>query len=243
VTNLAEKFSYVSAYDNIAIGNSKLAEDSSVVKKAAIQSGAHDFIRSFESSYQTEIVKSYGRSHHDHDHHYGRNEDLEKEIPFMVRVLKDKLHFGGKVNGKPLYRYEKPAGKSVIDIKIPEYKPSEVSEERGSRHISGGQWQRIALARSFMKIKEADLLILDEPSSALDPQAEYEVFKTIMELRKNKTTIYIVSTHHVSGANQSPIVFIQSALLPRLWSAIFRLATDSSYLTKDSSLKWVLMTN
>jgi len=187
-------------------------------------------------------VKNYPRSH-DHNYHY-IDEDREKEIPFMVRVLNNKLHLGGKVNGKPLYRYEKPATKSVIDIKIPEYKPSEVqSEKLGSRYLSGGQWQRIALARSFMKIKEADLMILDEPSSALDPQAEYEVFKTIMELRKNKTTIYIVSTHRVSRANQSPIVFIQSALLPRLWSGIFRLPTDSSYLIKDSSLKWVLMTN
>jgi ABC-type multidrug transport system ATPase subunit len=48
------------------------------------------------------------------------------------------------------------------------------------------------LFATCMKIKKADLLILDEPSSALDPQAEYQIFKTIMELRKNRTTIYIV---------------------------------------------------
>jgi len=110
----------------------------------------------------------------------------------MVRVLNENLHLGGKINGKPLYPGAKPAAKNAIDITIPEYRPSEVSEDRDSRYISGGQWQRIALARAFMKIKDADLLILDEPSSALDPQAEYEVFKTIMDLRKNKTTIYIV---------------------------------------------------
>jgi len=44
-----------------------------------------------------------------------------------------------------------------------------------------------------MKVKDVDLLILDEPSSALDPQAEFEIFKTITELRRNKTTIFIVT--------------------------------------------------
>ena len=140
----------------------------------------------------------------------------------MVRVLNNQLHLGGKVNGKPLYRGPKPAAKNAIDIKIPEYKPSEVSEEFDSRYISGGQWQRIALARSFMKIKEADLLILDEPSSALDPQAEYEVFKTIMELRKNKTTIYIVCPSPVLLANSSRIGFTRSVRLRRFWYDFFR---------------------
>ena len=69
------------------------------------------------------------------------------------------------------------------------YKHQEEVEYRG---LSGGEWQRLALARSFMKIKEADLLILDEPSSALDPQAEYEIFKNLLNRRKNKTTIFIV---------------------------------------------------
>ena len=43
-----------------------------------------------------------------------------------------------------------------------------------------------------MRIREADLFILDGPSSALDPQAEYEIFKNPLTIRKNKTTIHIV---------------------------------------------------
>src|SRR6185437_11852006 len=42
------------------------------------------------------------------------------------------------------------------------------------QQLSGGEWQKIALARAFMR--DAQLLILDEPTSSLDPQAEYEVF-------------------------------------------------------------------
>ena len=56
---------------------------------------------------------------------------------------------------------------------------------------SGGQLQRIALARVFMRIKEAGLLILDEPSCNLDPEAEFELFKNIKKYRKGKTTIFI----------------------------------------------------
>lgn len=55
--------------------------------------------------------------------------------------------------------------------------------------LSGGEWQKIALARAYMK--EAQLLILDEPTSALDARAEYEVFQRFAELTKGKTAVLI----------------------------------------------------
>jgi ABC-type transport system involved in cytochrome bd biosynthesis fused ATPase/permease subunit len=109
----------------------------------------------------------------------------------MMKVLSDRPHFDAKVRGKLLSWSERPK-EGALNIEIPEHIPSKVSEYVESRSLSGGQWQRIALARAFMKIKQSDLLILDEPSSALDPQAEYQVFKSLMELRKNRTTIFIV---------------------------------------------------
>lgn len=65
----------------------------------------------------------------------------------------------------------------------------------GGKQLSGGQWQRIAIARSFMR--NADVFILDEPSSFLDPQAEGEVFGKFRELVKNKIGIFI--THRFSS--------------------------------------------
>jgi ABC-type multidrug transport system fused ATPase/permease subunit len=56
---------------------------------------------------------------------------------------------------------------------------------------SGGQLQKLALARAFMRISDADLLVLDEPSSNLDPEAEFELFKNIKKFRWGKTTIFI----------------------------------------------------
>lgn len=189
---MEEKYQEISAHDNIAIGNSSLG-DLCTVKNAAVASGAHEYIRSFESYYQTRLRKRRSSSYPDDyipsPHTFRAAPD--REIPFMAKVLGRRLHAGAKIRGKSLAWGTKPA-KEEINIEIPEHTPLDVPEYVESRSLSGGQWQRIALARAFMKIKEADLLILDEPSSALDPQAEYQVFKTLMELRKNRTTIFIV---------------------------------------------------
>jgi ATP-binding cassette subfamily B protein len=56
--------------------------------------------------------------------------------------------------------------------------------------LSGGQWQRLALARAFMR-EGADLLVLDEPTSALDAAAEIELFARIRELWVGRTSIVI----------------------------------------------------
>jgi ATP-binding cassette, subfamily B, bacterial len=55
--------------------------------------------------------------------------------------------------------------------------------------LSGGEWQKLALGRAFMR--EAQVLILDEPTAALDALAEYEVYKRFAELTAEKTTIFI----------------------------------------------------
>ena len=47
--------------------------------------------------------------------------------------------------------------------------------------LSGGQWQKVALARAFMR-EEADILVLDEPTAALDAEAEHAVFQRFREL-------------------------------------------------------------
>ncbi|MDP9149334.1 MAG: ABC transporter ATP-binding protein/permease, partial [Myxococcota bacterium] len=56
--------------------------------------------------------------------------------------------------------------------------------------LSGGQWQKIALARAFMR-EEADILVLDEPTAALDAEAEHAVFERFRALARGKTTIVI----------------------------------------------------
>ena len=60
--------------------------------------------------------------------------------------------------------------------------------EKG-HELSGGQWQKIAIARAFMR--DAELLVLDEPTAALDAEAEHELFKRLAELAKDRSAILI----------------------------------------------------
>lgn len=55
--------------------------------------------------------------------------------------------------------------------------------------LSGGEWQKIALARAYLR--EAEVLILDEPTAALDARAEYEVFERFNELTESKMALFI----------------------------------------------------
>jgi ATP-binding cassette, subfamily B, bacterial len=60
---------------------------------------------------------------------------------------------------------------------------------RNGVELSGGEWQKIAIARAYMR--EAEVLILDEPTAALDARSEYEVFRRFKELSEGKTAILI----------------------------------------------------
>ncbi len=55
--------------------------------------------------------------------------------------------------------------------------------------LSGGEWQKVALARAFMR--DAQILILDEPTAALDARAEYDLFVRMRELTEGKTAVFI----------------------------------------------------
>ncbi len=67
-------------------------------------------------------------------------------------------------------------------------------EEDGTE-MSGGEKQKIALARAVYK--DAPIVILDEPTAALDPVAEYEVYTSFNEMISGKTSIYI--SHRLSS--------------------------------------------
>ncbi len=61
---------------------------------------------------------------------------------------------------------------------------------RDGRELSGGQWQKIALSRAFMRTR-ADILVLDEPTAAMDAQAEAEIFEHFSQLAESRITIVI----------------------------------------------------
>jgi ATP-binding cassette, subfamily B, bacterial len=62
--------------------------------------------------------------------------------------------------------------------------------------LSGGQWQKVALARAFFR-KDAQVVILDEPTAALDPRSESDIYRSFAELTQGKTTLLI--THRLAS--------------------------------------------
>jgi ATP-binding cassette, subfamily B, bacterial len=76
---------------------------------------------------------------------------------------------------------------------------------KDGRELSGGQWQKIALARAFMR-KDADILVLDEPTAAIDASAEAEIFEHFREL--TQTRIAIVISHRFSTVRMADQIIV-----------------------------------
>jgi ATP-binding cassette, subfamily B, bacterial len=75
---------------------------------------------------------------------------------------------------------------------------------KGGVDLSGGEWQKIAIARAYMR--DAQLLILDEPTAALDARAEFEVFQRFKELSEGRTAILI--SHRFSSVRMADRIVV-----------------------------------
>ena len=76
---------------------------------------------------------------------------------------------------------------------------------KGSRELSSGQWQKIALSRAFMR-SDADILVLDEPTSAVDPRAEVQLFEHFREV--TRTQMVILISHRFSTVRIADYILV-----------------------------------
>jgi len=109
-------------------------------------------------------------------------------------------------------QWQEAAEKGMADdfvAELPEgYKTQLGKWFKGGQELSGGQWQKIALARAFMR-SEADILVLDEPTAAMDAAAEASIFEHFRKLTRNRIAILI--SHRFSTVRMaSQIVVIEN---------------------------------
>lgn len=96
------------------------------------------------------------------------------------------------------------AGADEMMRALPEGYDTMLGRMFGHTDLSGGEWQKIAVARAFAR--NAALLILDEPTSNLDARAEYQLFSRFQELARGRTTIII--SHRFSTVSMAERIFL-----------------------------------
>jgi ATP-binding cassette subfamily B protein len=83
--------------------------------------------------------------------------------------------------------------------------PAEEDDPEAGVTLSGGQWQRLALARTLLR-DGRDLLILDEPSAGLDAQAEYQVHRRLREHRAGRTSLLV--SHRLGAVRDADLIVV-----------------------------------
>lgn len=153
-------------------------------------------------------------------------EDLRREIGIIfqdyVRFMftaSENIAIGNIPEKDDRPRIEDAAHKSLADSVVAGL-PKKYDQMLGKRFVggvdlSGGQWQKVALARAYMR--DAQLIILDEPTAALDARAEHEVFVRFAELMKGKAAVLI--SHRFSTVRMADrILFLEHGQLLELGS-------------------------
>jgi ATP-binding cassette subfamily B protein len=152
------------------------------------------------------------------DGHDLREYDLEALRGSMGVIFQDFVRYNfsagdniavGRIEAREdIVRVKRAASRSQADEVIGGL-PGGYDQRIGKRfkngvELSGGEWQKIAIARAYMR--EAEVLILDEPTAALDARAEFEVFQRFKELSRGKTAILI--SHRFSSVRMADRILV-----------------------------------
>ncbi|MFL5547449.1 MAG: ABC transporter ATP-binding protein [Gemmatimonadales bacterium] len=123
-------------------------------------------------------------------------------------LLKENIAVGniGRIEDQPAIKTaaERSLADSVVQRVTGGFEQMLGKRFEGGVDLSGGEWQKVALARAYMR--DAQLLILDEPTAALDARAEYEVFLRFSELTKGRMAVLI--SHRFSTVRMADRILV-----------------------------------
>jgi ATP-binding cassette, subfamily B, bacterial len=138
----------------------------------------------------------------------GRMAVVYQDFAHFALTLHENITAGDIESDPDFQRVEQAAHRSGADqvaAKLPQGYATELTRRfEGGVELSGGEWQKVALARSFLR--EAALVILDEPASALDAEAEYQLFQHFRELTTGKTALLI--SHRLSTVRMADQILV-----------------------------------
>jgi len=110
----------------------------------------------------------------------------------------------GPADDESMERAARGAGFAAHAEGLPDGYETQLGAQFGGVELSGGQWQSLGIARALMR--DAEVLILDEPTAALDPRAEYELYARFSELSQGKTTLLI--THRLASVQMADRILV-----------------------------------
>lgn len=136
------------------------------------------------------------------DHFSGISSVVQTPTQYKTFTLGDNIYFGDTMRPRDEEKIKKAMEFSEIEGKGKEML---LGKDVGGSDLSGGQWQKLAISRAWYR--DRNLVVLDEPTSNLDPLSESKIFSKYIALGENKTVVFV--THRISVASlaQRIIVF------------------------------------
>ncbi|QDX29357.1 ABC transporter ATP-binding protein [Dickeya poaceiphila] len=119
-------------------------------------------------------------------------------------TVKDNVTFKTNMNAFEHQRFLIACQQAQFPLEPPHDEDCFIGKEYAGTELSGGQWQRLALARALFS--DGELIILDEPTSAMDPRIETELFSRFSELVQGRTSVMV--THRLSAVKNSTRIVV-----------------------------------
>ncbi len=118
-------------------------------------------------------------------------------------TVEENIALADEINPENLQKAVQLTGADKIILKFDAKEKAFLGKKYGGADLSGGEWQKLALARGYYK--ESRIVILDEPTASLDPIAEYNMYRQFKEICKDK--IGIIITHRLPAASIADYIY------------------------------------